>query len=202
MKKNLLATIFCLSLCLAGCGPDCAPIPTPELDRVEATLSAEGDFASDLRLDLSLDVRYITAIPARFSLIQTARACSPADPAGFIDEISRMTLTCDRSIRGFSAGQNILTTSADVFWIRNGAPSESPITLGQWLELMNEGDDSSLGGRYSDLLMWRDAYDVAIAFIPEGTDAAAGEYNFTFTMEMRSGTRYETNFAPVTIATL
>ncbi len=197
--------LLLLSVSGLWCCDPCSPLPTPELDRVEAALSGGGgeiSLPSDIRLDLSLDVRYVSALSADFSLIQSARACSPADPSGFGDEIAELSLVCDKPIRGFAPGQNILTTSADVFWIRQDTPSESPITLGQWLDLMNKGETASLGESYGALWAWRDAYDVSIAFIPEGTEAAAGEYNFTFVMEMQRGTRYEETFAPVTIAAL
>jgi hypothetical protein len=168
-----------------------------------STANAEGAeaVASDLRLNLTLGVRYITQIPISLPFIDRAYACSPAPPSGFDDEISELSLTCDKPIRGFAAGQNILTTSADVFWIGEYAP-ETSITLGQWLELMNKGETNSMAGHYGEFYEWANAYDVSIAFIPEGTDAASGNYNFTFSMEMQSGKIYNQTFDPVSIAAL
>jgi hypothetical protein len=212
MKKVLLIWILGLSLGLARCaGPDCGPFPRPKLVSMEADMTWNGEdaamirdpLASDLRLVLSLGVRYFTEIPRSMpSLFQTARACSPADPSGFDDEIVRLSLTCDKPIRGFYPGENILTTSADVYWLREGDDYKTPITLGQWLDMMNEGETTSLGGNYNQYYNWRDAYDVSIAFIPEGTPAVAGAYAFTLIVEMQSGTRYTETFAPVTLAAL
>jgi hypothetical protein len=67
---------------------------------------------------------------------------------------------------------------------------------------MNKGETTYSGGRYGEYDQWRDAYDVSIAFIPEGTDAVAGDYAFTLTMRMQSGTKYVETFAPVTLSAL
>jgi hypothetical protein len=209
MKKTLFMLVLGLSLGLVRCvGPDCGPFPRPELMSVEADLVSVGateetHAASDLRLTLSLDVIYVTQLPLSMpSLFQTAWACSPPSPSGFDDEISELSLICDKPIRGFAPGENILTTSADVFWMRQDDGSKTPITLGQWLELMNDGKTASSETHYDTHYDWLHAYDVSIAFIPEGTATAAGDYAFTLTLEMQSGTRYTETFAPVTLAAL
>lgn len=194
--------IFSLFLCLSGCGQKCGPFPKPELRSVDASIFASNEegsdaVASDLRLNLALGVRYVAQLPVSLPCIQTAYACSPSDPAGFDDEITELSLTCDKTIRGFKSGQNILTSGSEVF---HNAYGESSITLGQWLGLMNEGEAASLDNRY--LYDWREAYDINIAFIPRGTDAPAGNYTFTFALELRSGTRYTKSLPPVTIAAL
>ncbi len=204
MKKFFYPAILASAICLASCDVDCGPFPRPELEQAEATLSATGEegavpIASDLRLNLSFDVKYVTHRAPSFSLIQRARACSPAPSSGFDDEIERLSLTCDKPIRGFAPGKNILTTSADVFWIRQESFSETSITLGQWLDIMNEGETSSLQEVYGLSGEWRDAYDVAIAFIPEGTDAPADDYKFTFTLRLQKGTRHVITFDTVTL---
>jgi hypothetical protein len=208
MKKTLFLLIFGLSLGLIRCvGPDCGPFPRPELMSVEADLTAGttgGNIvASDLRLGLSLKVIYVTATHRSMpSLFQTAWACSPPSPSGFDDEIAELSLICDKPVRGFDPGENILTTSAEVYWVRQDDGSKTPITLGQWLALMNEGETASSNTHLNKHYDWLHAYDVSIAFIPEGTATAAGDYSFTLTVEMQSGTRYTKTFAPVTLAAL
>ncbi|MDR1671429.1 MAG: hypothetical protein LBR57_02815 [Alistipes sp.] len=208
MKKIVCVTAFCLSLCLVdGCGTDCGPFPIPKLTSVDAVLTCEGadisrtPVATDLRLHLSLGVVYLTRATPSISLIQPAMACSPASPSGFYDEITELSLTCDKPIRGFAPGKNIITSSADVFWPSRDANLEPPITFGQWLGLMNKGE-ATHNGSAPYIHHWTDAYDVVIVPIPEGTDVAAGTYKFTFTVKVQNGISHTKEFAPITLAAL
>lgn len=202
MKKFFLISIFSCLLCIAGCGHDCGPFSYPKLTSAEAnltTVNEEGSIpvASDMRLSVSLAVKYVTQRPVSMSFVQAAYACSPA-PVRFHDPITELSLTCNKTIRGFAPGQNILTSSADVYFYES-VYSQYPtiITLVQWLNALNFGDVIEGGNYYGD-----GPYDVSIAFIPAGTDVPAGEYTFSFTLTLRSGTKYTKEFSSVHIAAL
>lgn len=192
VSAAILPAVAFAALCLNGCGPDCGPFLSPELISVDASMTTVNaaetqPVASDLRLNVSLGTRMVAQIPVSLPFIDTAYACSPA-PTSLKDNIRTFSLTCDKPIRGFEAGENILTSGAKVFF---GQPdynnTETSTTLLQWLDGLNNGTGYDFDT------------DVAIAFIPVGTVVPAGEYTFRLVVETVLGSRYETDFTPVAL---
>lgn len=209
MKTSKILFVMVAAALSAGCGggSNCGPFAQPEISSVEVSLSdADGTGSvsslSDLRLGITLDIRYVTQRVFTLPGITAAYACSPAPPSGVSNEIGRLSLSCDKPVRGFAAGENILTTTSKVRPAegREGNGLES-ITLGQWLELVNDGSTCIDGREHYDydLPGWGSPYDVSIEFVPEGTPAAAGKYTFTLTIERERAGTYEKTFAPVTV---
>ncbi len=201
MKHLFVLCVLVLSLCFVGCDIDCGPEYQPELRSVVANISTANEensdpVASDLRLNLSLEVGHIKFAEnshLSFPLIPRAYACS-YDPPGFTakTQIKEISLMCDKSLRGFKAGDNILTTSALVKPTGRYYRDDYDLTLGRWFFAVNSGR------------IWNgnEFYDISIAFIPEGTVVPADDYTFTFFMELRGGKTFSRTFEPIRIAAL
>jgi dienelactone hydrolase len=177
-------------LAVWGCRTDCGDTAEYDLTSVDADMimaNEEGvaPVASDLRLNLIIGIRRTAQqLPVSIPFIQTAYACSPA-PSFLNDPVMKLELTCDKDIRGFASGQNILTSSAAVGPVN--LDTDNPFTtLGEWLP------NVSYGYSLSD-------QNVFIAFIPKGTVVPAGDYTFTLALELISGKRYVIPFEPVTL---
>jgi hypothetical protein len=195
MKKFFIVSVLGLLLGFTGCGPDCGGGPSVyELTSVDASLlmaSREGmdnttPVASDVRLHLTLDTRLISQqLPMSLPFIDAAYACS-VDPPSLNDRVTKLMLTCDKPVRGFAPGQNILTSSAGVYdhsythiWDQDCS------YLGKWLSEIN--------------YMTAVVNDVLIAFIPVGTVVPAGEYTFTLTLELKSGRNFTISIPPIAL---
>lgn len=189
-SKSLALTGVVIML---GCGNDCGPFSRPDISSIEATLNDGVTDAEELKLGLSFGIRYVTQRTYSFPGIQTAYACSPPDPSGLVNKITLLSLTCDKTIRGFEPGQNLLTTSAVVR--SAGYPHEKSATLGEWLAIVNTG---RIEYRY-ELPGVPDPYNIEIGFIPEGTGVAAGEYTFKLTVEWQNSAPFTKTFSPVSI---
>lgn len=193
--KRLISKSLALTgvIIMLGCAIDCPPYSRPDISSVEAVLDGAVADVAELRLGLSFGIKYVTQRVYNFPGIQAAYACSVAPPSGLVNKITLLSLTCDKTIRGFEPGQNLLTTSSIVKTAGN--PGDETATLNEWLTIINTG---RIGSRY-DLPEVYDIYNVEISFIPEGTEVAAGEYTFELTVEWQNSPAFKKTFAPIRI---
>lgn len=161
-------------------------ITISELENVEASVSVVNNSP---RLNLTLDVAVTQEIisqklPLSLPFIHRAYACTMSGGGLTLETwIKEISLTCNKPIRVFNAGENIMTTRAEVY---HPDYYYSNLSLGKWINAVNYHKE----GGY---------YDVSIAFLPEGTDVPAGDYTFTFSMTLRGGTTFNRTFDPITI---
>ena len=218
MKKLFILIILWLILGFAGCrmADDCGVFTHPEITSVNASLRMDNapeavPVASDLRMDMLFNVRYDVVaqqLPISLPFIQTAHASCMPNPVHFYDRIDNFSLSCDKPLRGLSAGENLLTSSTTVFFRPWPEAELTSITLAQWLETVNFGSSDGVYDFLEDLGRPRNRYssrrieefyNISIALLPEGTVVPAGEYTFTLTIELRSGRRFVIPFTPVAL---
>ncbi len=208
---------------VGGCGDPCGDLTITdyELNSVESSIGFQNPadiavgaeagtpparVASDVRLNVSVGIRSVTTrtvaqrVAPILPFVGVAYACSPR-PSAQLNQIVKIELTCDRTIRGFKAGENILTSNArvysneednDAYYNYDDYLQHAPQnTLMEWISSINAS-----GGYYGEDYLGR---DVKIAFIPVGTTVEPGDYKFTFALETENGSRFVKEFASVTL---
>lgn len=159
-----------------------AVVRTQLLNEGSAITAEEAVFADELELKIDLNFVKVTKLSAarRSGLFPTAYATVKPLPIskGLKNKISSITLTCDKSIGGFEAGLNLISTidGGDYELCEAG-------TIGKCIQWLNEGINH---GDKPQIDPGRD-YTIVSKPVFAGTEIEEGDYTFTFRLDYVSG---------------